>query len=277
MRVGKEMQFFGARVNLAKALLYAINGGRDEMTGEQVAPAERPADRRVLDYEEVSGGLRPTLDWLAETYVDALNVIHYMHDKYAYERLEMALHDYPVHRFMAAASPGSRSRPTACRPSGTPRSRWSGTTPGWPSTSWSTASSRPSATTTTGPTPSRSAGGGVHGQGPAAPDLPRRRAHPVGADDHLERRLRQAHRQHPGRPPGRRAVRAGRQPDERPGPARRGRLRAVGRQAAVRAGPRRHLADQPRSPRRGWAGPGTSGSATWSACSTATSTPAAFT
>ena len=103
MRVGKDMQFFGARVNLAKALLYAINGGRDEITGEQVAPGQPPpVAGDVLDYDEVR---RPRstapLDWLAETYVDALNVIHYMHDKYAYERLEMALHDYPVHRFMA--------------------------------------------------------------------------------------------------------------------------------------------------------------------------------
>src|ERR1043165_7096878 len=101
MLVGKQMQFFGARANLAKALLYAINGGRDEMSGEQIAPATPPVTDDVLDYETVFAAYDRTLDGLAETYVDALDVIHYMHDKYAYERLEMALHDYPVHRFLA--------------------------------------------------------------------------------------------------------------------------------------------------------------------------------
>ncbi|HET6479345.1 MAG TPA: formate C-acetyltransferase [Actinoplanes sp.] len=105
MRVGKDMQFFGARANLAKALLYAINGGRDEMTGEQVFTGE-PIDEDVLSFETVMAAYDKTLDWLAETYVDALNVIHYMHDKYAYERLEMALHDYPVHRFLATGIAG---------------------------------------------------------------------------------------------------------------------------------------------------------------------------
>ncbi|SDT53809.1 formate C-acetyltransferase [Actinoplanes derwentensis] len=106
MRVGKDMQFFGARANLAKALLYAINGGRDEMTGDQVAPATAPITDDILDYETVFAAYDRTLDWLAETYVDALNVIHHMHDKYAYERLQMALHDYPVHRFMATGIAG---------------------------------------------------------------------------------------------------------------------------------------------------------------------------
>ncbi|MDX3798080.1 formate C-acetyltransferase [Streptomyces sp. AK04-3B] len=106
MAVGRQMQFFGARVNLAKALLYAINGGVDEMTGEQIAPAAAPLTGDYLDYEELSTAYDRVLDWLARTYVDALNVIHYMHDKYAYERLEMALHDYPVHRFMACGIAG---------------------------------------------------------------------------------------------------------------------------------------------------------------------------
>jgi len=105
MRVGKDMQFFGARANLAKALLYAINGGRDEMTGEQVFTGE-PIDEDVLSFKTVMTAYDKTLDWLAETYIDALNVIHYMHDKYAYERLEMALHDYPVHRFLATGIAG---------------------------------------------------------------------------------------------------------------------------------------------------------------------------
>jgi len=106
MRVGKDMQFFGARANLAKALLYAINGGRDEISGEQIAPAAPSVAHDVLDYAEVDAAFDRMLDWLAETYVDALNVIHYMHDKYAYERLEMALHDHPVHRFLATGIAG---------------------------------------------------------------------------------------------------------------------------------------------------------------------------
>jgi formate C-acetyltransferase len=106
MRVGKDMQFFGARVNLAKALLYAINGGRDELTGDQVAPPSPPVSDDVLDHDTVVEAFDRALDWLAELYVDTLNVIHFMHDKYSYERLEMALHDYPVHRFMACGIAG---------------------------------------------------------------------------------------------------------------------------------------------------------------------------
>ncbi|MEI5525639.1 formate C-acetyltransferase [Streptomyces brasiliscabiei] len=106
MAVGRQMQFFGARVNLAKALLYAVNGGRDEMTGEQIAPAAPPLTGEYLDHAELSAAYDRVLDWLAATYVDALNVIHYMHDKYAYERIEMALHDHPVHRFMACGIAG---------------------------------------------------------------------------------------------------------------------------------------------------------------------------
>ena len=106
MPVGQSMQFFGARVNLAKTVLYAINGGRDELTGEQVGPALEPAAGDELDYETVLARLDTMMGWLARTYVDALNVIHYMHDKYAYERLEMALHDYPVHRTMACGIAG---------------------------------------------------------------------------------------------------------------------------------------------------------------------------
>ena len=106
MRVGKQMQFFGARVNLAKTLLYAINGGRDEISGEQVAPPTAPVSGDVLDYDDVRHRFSSLLSWLAETYVDALNCIHYMHDKYAYERLEMALHDHNVLRTMACGIAG---------------------------------------------------------------------------------------------------------------------------------------------------------------------------
>ena len=101
MRLGKQMQFFGARVNLAKALLYAINGGRDEISGEQVAPPSLPIIGDVLDYDEVFARFDATMEWLARTYVHAMNCIHYMHDKYFYERLEMALHDRDILRTMA--------------------------------------------------------------------------------------------------------------------------------------------------------------------------------
>jgi formate C-acetyltransferase len=101
MLMGKQMQFFGARANLAKCLLYAINGGRDEVTGEQVAPASAPLSGDYLDFDEVLEKFEMQMDWLAGVYVNAMNVIHYMHDKYAYERLEMALHDYAPLRTMA--------------------------------------------------------------------------------------------------------------------------------------------------------------------------------
>ncbi|MFZ0623014.1 MAG: pyruvate formate lyase family protein, partial [Pseudolabrys sp.] len=101
MRLGKQMQFFGARVNLAKALLYAINGGRDEVSGDQIAPATPPVAGEFLDYDEVMAKFDITMDWLARTYVHAMNCIHYMHDKYFYERLEMALHDRDILRTMA--------------------------------------------------------------------------------------------------------------------------------------------------------------------------------
>ncbi|MBO1750542.1 formate C-acetyltransferase [Actinotalea sp. BY-33] len=106
MRVGKQMQFFGARVNLAKALLYAINGGRDEVSGKQIGPVTMPLQGEVLDYDEVYSAYDTLLEWLAQTYVDALNCIHWSHDKYAYERLEMALHDRAVLRTLACGIAG---------------------------------------------------------------------------------------------------------------------------------------------------------------------------
>ncbi len=98
MKIGKQMQFFGARVNLPKALLYAINGGRDEKSGEQVAPRFEPVNSEYLNYDEVVAKYDNMLEWLAGVYVKALNVIHYMHDKYSYESLQMALHDRDVIR-----------------------------------------------------------------------------------------------------------------------------------------------------------------------------------
>jgi formate C-acetyltransferase len=106
MRIGKQMQFFGARANLAKGLLYAINGGRDEKSGEQIGPKTQPLNSEYLDYDEVMQRYDTLLDWLARTYIGALNVIHYMHDRYNYERLEMALHDREILRTMACGIAG---------------------------------------------------------------------------------------------------------------------------------------------------------------------------
>ena len=106
MRVGKQMQFFGARVNLAKTLLYAINGGRDEKYGMQVGPKLAPITSEYLNYEEVMDKFEIMTDWLANLYVNTLNVIHYMHDKYSYEKLQMALHDRDVFRTMACGIAG---------------------------------------------------------------------------------------------------------------------------------------------------------------------------
>lgn len=108
MRIGKQMQFFGARANLPKALLYAINGGKDEKTGEQIAPEFAPITGDMLNYEEVERRFLQVLDWLAGLYINTLNIIHYMHDKYCYERLEMALHEADAHvlRTMACGLAG---------------------------------------------------------------------------------------------------------------------------------------------------------------------------
>ncbi|EII6780493.1 TPA: formate C-acetyltransferase [Clostridioides difficile] len=106
MRIGKQMQFFGARVNLAKTLLYAINGGIDEKSGVQVGPRFEPITSEYLDYDEVISKFEPFTDWLATLYVNTLNVIHYMHDKYSYEALEMALHDRDIFRTMACGMAG---------------------------------------------------------------------------------------------------------------------------------------------------------------------------
>ena len=106
MRVGKEMQFFGARANLAKCLLYAINGGVDEISGKQVGPKYRPITSEYLDYDEVIEKYDQMMKWLAGVYVNALNIIHYMHDKYCYEKIQMALHDQHVTRWFATGIAG---------------------------------------------------------------------------------------------------------------------------------------------------------------------------
>ncbi len=106
MRVGKEMQFFGARANLAKCLLYAINGGVDEISGKQVGPEFRPITSEYLDYDEVMKRYDAMMQWLAGVYVNTLNIIHYMHDKYCYEKIQMALHDKHVTRWFATGIAG---------------------------------------------------------------------------------------------------------------------------------------------------------------------------
>lgn len=106
MRIGKQMQFFGARANLAKTLLYAINGGRDELSGKQVTPKFEPITSEYLDYNEVMEKFNTMMDYVAKIYIKALNAIHYMHDKYSYEALEMALHDKEILRTMACGIAG---------------------------------------------------------------------------------------------------------------------------------------------------------------------------
>jgi formate C-acetyltransferase len=106
MAIGKQMQFFGARANLAKALLYAINGGVDEINGHVVVPGIEPITDEVLDYDKVMANYKKVMAYVAELYADTLNIIHYMHDKYAYERIQMALHDREVLRYFATGIAG---------------------------------------------------------------------------------------------------------------------------------------------------------------------------
>ena len=106
MRIGKQMQFFGARANLGKALLYAINGGKDEIYGEQVGPALAPLTSEYLNYDEVMDKFNTIMDWLSKLYINTLNIIHYMHDKYCYEKIEMALHDEEILRTSACGIAG---------------------------------------------------------------------------------------------------------------------------------------------------------------------------
>ena len=106
MKIGKQMQFFGARINLAKTLLYAINGGKDEKTGKQIGPAVDPITSEYLDYNEVKERFDLMINWLAKLYINTLNIIHYMHDKYNYEKLQMALHDRDVHKTLACGIAG---------------------------------------------------------------------------------------------------------------------------------------------------------------------------
>ena len=233
MRIGKQMQFFGARANLAKALLYAINGGRDEKTGDQIAPAFPPITDDVLDYDKVYKNYDKMCDWLAGLYINTLNIIHYMHDKYAYEKLEMALHDEDIVRTSACGIAGfsvvvdslsaikyAKVKPIRddsglvvdyeiegdypVRQQRSPRGR--DRLPG---------------------------GGALYGEAVHPPHLSPLQTHPVDFDHHLQCGVRQKDRQHPRWSPGGRTVCAGCQPDAQ---TRHQRLRGIdeiGRQAVV--------------------------------------------
>lgn len=244
MAVGKQMQFFGARVNIAKSLLYSINGGRDELTGEQIAPVTAPLSGDVLDFDTVWSAYQKLLAWLAETYLDALNCIHHMHDKYAYERLEMALHDGAVLRTMACGIAGL-----------------------------SVAADSLSAIKYATVRPVRDASGlvvdyEIEGDYPAYGNdddradeiatmiverlvhaaaarparLSRRHDHPVGAHDHLQRGLWREDRKHAGWQAGRRTIRTRRQSDERARHARDARLGHERREDPLLRLAGRHLA-----------------------------------
>ncbi len=243
MKLGKQMQFFGARVNLAKALLYAINGGRDEVSGDQIAPPTPPVTGDVLDYDEVLEKFDATMEWLARTYVHAMNCIHYMHDKYFYERLEMALHDRDILRTMAFGIAGlsvvadslsaiKYAKVHVIRDdTGLAvdyRIESKGTPPQFGNNDDRVDTHR------------RGSRHELHAEDPQASDLSQCDAHPERADHHVERGLRQGDRQHAGRPPQGRAVRPGRQSDARPRQPRLARLLPLGREAALQGFAGRH-------------------------------------
>ena len=244
MLIGKQMQFFGARANLAKCLLYAINGGRDEISGEQVAPTFEPVKGDYLDFDDVIDRFEEMMDWLAGVYVNAMNVIHYMHDKYAYERIEMALHDYAPLRTMAFGMAGMSVVADSLSAIKYAKVRVVRDATGLV-TDYQTEGTFPCFGNNDNRVDQLAGVGGqhVHEQAAQVPDLSPRRAHAVDPDDHLERGLRQGDREHAGRPPAGRAVRAGRQPDARPRQPRHPRRRRLGRQDSLPRRRRRHLAD----------------------------------
>ena len=228
MPVGKQMQFFGARANLAKCLLYAINGGRDESAASRSA-RRASRSRATARLRRRASRFEKMMDWLAGVYVNAMNVIHYMHDKYAYERVEMALHDYAPLRTMAFGMAGMSVVADSLRRSSTRRCSVIRDETGLVTDYQTEGSFRCSAITTIASISSRPGScQHVHEQAAQVPDLSQRDPHAVGPDDHVERRVRQGHRQHAGRPPPRRAVRARRESDARPRQPRHSRLRRLG-------------------------------------------------
>ena len=234
MRIGKQMQFFGARANLAKCLLYAINGGVDEKSGKQVAPRFAPITGEYLDFDEVMGRFEQMVGWLAKVYIKALYCIHYMHDKYDYERIEMALMDDKIKRTTACGIAGlsvvadslaaikyAKVKPVRNENGIAVDFEIEGEFPKY------------------GNNDDRVddlAGDGhhhVHEQAAPAPHLPAQSAHPVHPDHHLQCGVRKEHRHDPGRPSGGRTPRPGRQPHARSGYQRCAGLSAVGGQGAL--------------------------------------------
>ena len=236
MKLGKQMQFFGARVNLAKALLYAINGGRDENSGDQIAPPTPAITSEFLDYDEVMEKFDTTMEWLARTYVHAMNCIHYMHDKYFYERLEMALHDRDILRTMAFGIAGLSVVADSLSAIKYGKIRTIRDENGLGRRLQERRQCQHSAIRQQ----RRSRGQNsirardeLHGENPQASDLPECNPHPKRADDHLERGLRQGHRQHARRAPQGRTVRSGRQSDAWTRQPRLARVLPVGRKASL--------------------------------------------
>ena len=266
MRVGKEMQFFGARANLAKCLLYAINGGMDERMKVQVGPRYRPVDTEYLEYDDVMQKFDDMMEWLAELYVNTLNVIHYMHDKYCYEKLQMALHDREVKRYFATGIAGlsvvadslsaisfccsrlpvrNQIREGEARPG---RGRPRGGLPGGGRFPQIREQRRPGGRDRRGDRPL------LHGQDPQAPHLPPLRPHHVHPDHHLQRGVRQEDGQHAGREEAGRASGSGSQPHAQAGHPRRPGVPGLCGEDPLPPRPGRHLQHllhHPGGPRQG--------------------------
>jgi formate C-acetyltransferase len=210
MLVGKQMQFFGARANLAKCLLYAINGGRDEITGDQIGLKNGAVQGDYLDFDDVIRKYDSMMDWLSNVYVNAMNVIHYMHDKYAYERLEMALHDYPVARTMAFGIAGLSVVADSLSAIRYAKVRVVRNETGLVTRlSDRRGLSEIREQRQQGGPAGVVAGDHVHEQAEKVAHVSQRHSHAIRPDNHVECRLRQEHRKYAGRKTSRAAICAG--------------------------------------------------------------------